>query len=272
MTPRFAVLVPLAIGACTHVVHAPAPAADVAFAGTSYLASYPIADGTDIVTRALWGGDCSESELSAGSPLPHASRSLVGCSDQDFSARVECVGRAFPAVPLSQPCEISDETGVHLGRVDLASVHGTGSFHVRLHGPEEQIIRVTMRHDRETYRYQTPPLRVEVPADFVVECKRDNGQLQETWPAEPCDAEPLTGREWIDVRSTTQVPLGVISIAGHPARDGVPVPLGQVLPSEPLRGTPSGDFPVHIDVNPPPATIRRTVTIRVRPISDPHDR
>ena len=251
-THGIAFLLSCGVAACTHQLNPAAPMASVSI-NDGVGASFPVADGTELFTTTMWEGDCEHPAATHG--WSTTTRVDV-CDEKTYSVVIECLNPAFHHVAATSPCEIVDQTGVHQNRVERPAVRGTAGFGIKLHGSESQIIAVTLRHEHETYRYETPRLHVVVPSDFVVDCLRGA-------KAVPCDTMSGGYDEWLVVRSGTQVPLGQIVVGGRKARDGERLSLGNLVSLDGRRLHVPGDHDLSIDVNPPPNVLHRELTIHV---------
>jgi hypothetical protein len=159
-----------------------------------------------------------------------------------------------------------DRGAVHLNRIDVAKVRGTRHFDVKLMGGQQTSVAVTLWRGSETYVHRTPRLYVVVPNEFVVECRFWKHGTEMTVP---CEAEdiPAAGKPRLLVRSADSVPLGEIRVNGVTALNAVPFPLADVVPKNSVGAVgvvAGGDYPIQVEVNPPPDTIHRNLTIRVR--------
>jgi len=240
-------------------------------AAFGYPFGYPISVGSKIQVTTGWSGTCEEKDLTAFVAPMHGTRGIVHCDEQEYSLRIECVDDTVDVLSAAKtPCEMRDGGGsVHLNRIEVATTRGTQAFEIKLVGKQQASIVVTLRRGGRTYVYQTPRLHLVVPDEFVVECqfgKDGNLQKRETVP---CDAQEIPGAKspWILVRSPTAVPLGEIRVNGVSASDAQAFPLGQVLPRQAvgaLSKIAPGDYQISVEVNPPPDTIRRNLTIRIR--------
>ena len=249
---RFAALVMTATAACAHAQQIEAPAPRLIVHANDAFEGYPIAAGTPITVQADWAGTCREHRtgIMAVFAAKLGSTYDVPCDEQPFTIQIDC----------GYPCRIdSDKHDPPIeGHMRIANFEGDRKFFITPLAEHARIF-VSLQHGSTSHTYDSPELHVLVPTEFVIECRVQSTPVL-------CD-EPLPAGEdpEIRVRSATALPLGSVKINGR--ADPGWIRIANLYQQRASGGTspPSrGDYPVVVEVNPYPHTIRREVTIRVR--------
>lgn len=254
------------LAACSHPLAPAAPRGSIFTLG--YPFGFPISAGGTVELTASWSGTCETPTLRG---LSMGTR-LSDCDEKSYSLRIECRDDTLAEPSLAEtPCKI--RRGARLvGRnlVEAHDVRGTQSYLVELTGKQQVSIVLTLQRGRETRIYQSPRLQVVVPDDFVVECQQHDGSARTRTVS--CDDEfSPNNPPSIVVRGTNGITLSTIRINGKRALNGDPMALCQVLPrgvqTSCFEAFPPGDYPIRVDVNPPPHTIHRDVILKIgRPV------
>lgn len=238
--------------ACSHAEQIEAPTPRLIFHANDNFEGYPIAEGTPITVQADWAGTCRHERTGILSIVSAKLGSTydVPCDEQPFTIEIDC----------GYPCRIESDRHDRpiADHLRLADFKGDRKFFITPLGERARVF-VSLQHGATTHTYDSPELHVIVPSDFVIECRVQDTPVLCEEPI-PAGKDPE-----VHVRGITALPLGSVKINGRADPGWVRVAnLYQQRANGGTSPPPRGDYPVVVDVNPYPHTIRREVTIHIR--------
>jgi hypothetical protein len=232
----------LTLGGCAPAAHLTEPAAPrVSVAASPMFDGYPMPEGGYLTIDADWVGSCERDK-------PRVLTLLNGFTKQGTTYSVPCDVHEFAFdIHCSDGCEILSENGNLLAtdRFHLDGFRGD-RFLVKPTATHLQAF-VTLRGTGATYTYDSPRFRMVPSSDFVIECLARRGVV-------PCD-QPIAAREdpQLIVRSTGDLPLGAIAVAGKRQEGRFAARIADLFPHPPQVAPgppPPGIYRLTVEINP----------------------
>jgi hypothetical protein len=245
----------LTLAGCTPPTRLTEPAAPrVSVVASPTFDGYPMPEGGYLTIDADWVGSCERDEPHfiklVNAFTKHGTTYTVPCDVHEFAFDISCSDR----------CEILSETG-NLLAIDRFHRDGFRGdrFLVKPTATHLQAF-VTLRGTGTTYTYDSPRFRMVPSSDFVIECLARRGVV-------PCD-QPIAALEdpQLIVRSTGDLPLGAITVAGKRQEGRFAARIAELFPHPPqvVPGPPPpGIYRLTVEINPGSHPVQRPLVLQL---------
>jgi hypothetical protein len=240
------------------------PSATVHVGGATYLAApgapaRDVAIGRPITVTTHWQGRCTTDTGPLFVARYEGADHQTTCDEERHVVHLRCV----------RGCEVRDPDGRTTPDLVFGPTVGYRDFGIVPRGADVELA-LELSRDGRAVALPLPRLHVVVPTAIAVEC---GFTYQGAPQLARCDTATVPGDRQPFVRLRPVGPAGVaaLRIAGHAITADQPLPLAALLGLvAPPGGTladvavPPGDYPLAVEFNPPPATVRQEVVVRVR--------